>query len=202
MRKRDDGRETIDYSVETSTRILSAAETLIRRDGVRSISFERIAELAGLTRGAIYYNFKGRDELFLRLLERLMDRRVSVLTQVFDNISAKQRVDVVAAGLALDVMEWRNWTPLFVATWLDATESEPLMQRLKSLRERFYGQIAELLSQAFPEASSKATSDFSALLIGSATGLSIEASFNTVTSGQLEAFLLTSLEQQFCKNLH
>jgi AcrR family transcriptional regulator len=49
----------------TRARLIAAAAELIGRQGLDATSLEDIAKHAGMTRGAIYGNFKDKDELFL-----------------------------------------------------------------------------------------------------------------------------------------
>ena len=51
----------------TRAKLLEAARSLIREKGHQNTTLEDIAERAGMTTGAIYGNFKNRDELFLSL---------------------------------------------------------------------------------------------------------------------------------------
>lgn len=51
----------------TRTRLLEAARALIREKGFERTTLEEIAERAGMTTGAIYGNFRNRDDLFIAL---------------------------------------------------------------------------------------------------------------------------------------
>jgi AcrR family transcriptional regulator len=51
----------------TRAKLLEAARSLIREKGYEHATLDAIAERAGMTTGAIYGNFKNRDELFLAL---------------------------------------------------------------------------------------------------------------------------------------
>ena len=51
----------------TRAKLLEAARSLIREKGHEHATLEAIAERAGMTTGAIYGNFKNRDELFIAL---------------------------------------------------------------------------------------------------------------------------------------
>ena len=53
----------------TRAKLLEAARSLIREKGHEQTTLEDIAERAGMTTGAIYGNFKNRDELFIALGE-------------------------------------------------------------------------------------------------------------------------------------
>ncbi|MFX1764865.1 TetR family transcriptional regulator [Paraburkholderia sp. A1RI-2L] len=194
-----DAPDRIDYSQEAPTRILTAAARLIRRNGVRAVSFEGIAKAAGVTRGAIYYNFKGRDDLFLSLLEHLMDRRMAGLRKVLQASEPAARVNKVAALLAEDILEWRSWTTLFAETWLDALGSEGIMERLAKLRAGFYHQIAGVLKEAFPHSQPEAQEEFAVILLGVVAGLAIEGSISGLSLGapQLERFLVDAMMARF-----
>jgi AcrR family transcriptional regulator len=51
----------------TRAKLLEAARSLIREKGYEHTTLDAIAERAGMTTGAIYGNFKNRDDLFLSL---------------------------------------------------------------------------------------------------------------------------------------
>jgi len=61
------GRPKGDKRSRTRAKLLEAARALIREKGYEHTSLEDIAERAGMTTGAIYGNFKNRNELFIAL---------------------------------------------------------------------------------------------------------------------------------------
>ena len=63
MGKKGDKRE------RTRAKLLEAARELIREKGYARTTLQEVAERAGMTSGAIYGNFKNRDELFTSLAE-------------------------------------------------------------------------------------------------------------------------------------
>jgi AcrR family transcriptional regulator len=56
-----------DKRERTRAKLLEAARSLIREKGFEQTTLEEIAERAGMTTGAIYGNFKNRDDLFIAL---------------------------------------------------------------------------------------------------------------------------------------
>jgi AcrR family transcriptional regulator len=56
-----------DKRERTRAKLLEAARALIRKKGHEHTTLEDIAEAAGMTTGAIYGNFKNREELFIAL---------------------------------------------------------------------------------------------------------------------------------------
>ncbi len=64
-------RRTKDEAQETRNRILDAAEQLFSEHGVSRTSLEDIAQAAGVTRGAIYWHFKDKSDLFAAMVNRV-----------------------------------------------------------------------------------------------------------------------------------
>src|SRR3954470_6087171 len=61
------GRPKGDKRERTRAALLEAARALIRERGYERTTLEKVAKRAGMTTGAIYGNFKNRDELFIAL---------------------------------------------------------------------------------------------------------------------------------------
>lgn len=64
-------RRTKDEAQETRSRILDAAERVFSERGVSRTSLEDIAHAAGVTRGAIYWHFKDKSDLFAAMVNRV-----------------------------------------------------------------------------------------------------------------------------------
>jgi TetR/AcrR family acrAB operon transcriptional repressor len=64
-------RRTKDEALETRNGILDAAERLFSERGVSRTSLEDIAHSAGVTRGAIYWHFKDKSDLFAAMVNRV-----------------------------------------------------------------------------------------------------------------------------------
>ena len=64
-------RRTRDEAAETRNGILDAAERVFSERGVSHTSLEDIAKAAGVTRGAIYWHFRNKSELFTAMVNRV-----------------------------------------------------------------------------------------------------------------------------------
>ena len=58
-----------DKRIRTRAKLLESARELIREKGYARTTLQDVAQRAGMTSGAIYGNFKNRDELFVSLAE-------------------------------------------------------------------------------------------------------------------------------------
>lgn len=64
-------RRTKEDALLTRDQILDAAERVFQRRGVSRTSLQEIAQEAGVTRGAIYWHFKDKADLFHAMMQRV-----------------------------------------------------------------------------------------------------------------------------------
>lgn len=64
-------RRTKSEAEETRESILDAAELEFLENGVSRTTLERIARRAGVTRGAVYWHFRDKNDLFAAMVERV-----------------------------------------------------------------------------------------------------------------------------------
>ncbi len=62
-------RRTKEQALETRKRILEAAARIFGQHGFNDVSLENIASAAGVTRGAVYWHFRSKAELFNTVCE-------------------------------------------------------------------------------------------------------------------------------------
>ncbi len=71
-------------AVLTRDRILQAATEVIRQEGVSSLTFDKVAARAGVSKGGFLYHFGSKDALIVGLLNQVMsvlDRELNVLAE-------------------------------------------------------------------------------------------------------------------------
>lgn len=66
-------RKTKEEAQETRHAILDAAELVFQENGVSHTSLAEIATAAGVTRGAIYWHFRNKADLFDAMIQRVFD---------------------------------------------------------------------------------------------------------------------------------
>lgn len=76
----------------TRRRLLDAAADVFARRGYAAASLDEISAAAGLTRGALHYNFAGKRELLLGLLDEHLARRTAALERADDPRDAVRRL--------------------------------------------------------------------------------------------------------------
>jgi len=63
-------RRTKQEAQQTRHALLDAAELVFERRGVAGTSLQEVAEAAGLTRGAVYWHFRDKADLFNAMMDR------------------------------------------------------------------------------------------------------------------------------------
>ncbi len=64
-------RRTKEEALETRNKLLDSAEVLFQSQGVSRTTLQNIAQHAGVTRGAVYWHFKDKADLFDAMMERV-----------------------------------------------------------------------------------------------------------------------------------
>ncbi|WP_418003527.1 TetR/AcrR family transcriptional regulator [Mycobacterium sp. PDNC021] len=92
----------------TRRRLIDAALDVFSRNGFHAASLDEIAASAGVSKGAVYYNFTSKEDLFLTLLEDQFER-------ILDNVRANSEGAQSAAHLFITTIEGiPGWLPLYL----------------------------------------------------------------------------------------
>lgn len=76
---------------QTRDVLVAAATEVFAQRGYEGASLEEIAETAGFSRGAIYKNFAGKEELFLAVTERLNEQTIEAFRAIApSSVDSKQ----------------------------------------------------------------------------------------------------------------
>jgi AcrR family transcriptional regulator len=163
---------------ETRHQLLDAAARVFARRGLHGTSVEEVSEEAGFSRGALYSNFKSKEDLFLALWKERIGRRRRELRDVMEN-SDDPGAGVGAA--AADVVEVlgreREWFLLYFEFALYAARDASFLPRYQIVREQGLAELAEGLAGGLKRAGieSSLSSDDLALAVKALTyGIALE----------------------------
>ena len=97
-------RKTKEEAQETRNAILDAAEHVFQERGVSHTSLAEIATAAGVTRGAIYWHFANKSDLFDALFERVFAPLEERFEAMHDELRENPQVNPVDSmrNMALD----------------------------------------------------------------------------------------------------
>ena len=97
-------RKTKQEARETRERLLDAAEAIFRERGVTRTSLAEVATAAGMTRGAVYWHFKDKADLF----HAMCDRATMPLDAMFERAGDPECADPMAMLRELSVGALQN----------------------------------------------------------------------------------------------
>ena len=125
--------------------LLESAAIVFARNGYHSTSVDEVAEAAGYTKGAVYSNFRSKEELFLQLLDRRIDRTVEQLEEVLLSSSPEQRPQLLGEMRDSMVVLDRDWFLLQAEFQLYAARNEEVRERVADRQRRTRERIADLV---------------------------------------------------------
>lgn len=133
---------------ETRHRLFDAAARTFAAQGIGATSIEDICREAGLTRGAVYSNFSGKDELVMAMLDHHLDQALAESTRLLDEsgdpgeyLRSLETQRLVKGPLAEDPV-------LHLEILLYIRRTPALQSRLADYHERWMALVAASVEQA------------------------------------------------------
>jgi AcrR family transcriptional regulator len=138
------GAATVDKSSPiplsaAQTRVITAALELFARHGVGGTSLQMIADEIGVTKAAVYHQYKTKDEIILAAAESEL-RRLEAVIEVAENESSSKRArDSLIVGIVdLAIDRGRSAStilsdPVIVGFFAEHDEFRDVMHRLRHI---------------------------------------------------------------------
>jgi AcrR family transcriptional regulator len=162
----------------TRAQLLDAAERVFARDGLRGASVDTIALEAGYSSGAVYSNFKGKEDLFLTLVEERIDPRLAKVYEAVEVELAAGAPPLEAARRFVSALRGeRDAFLLLIDFWGQAVRDPTAAERFAQRHARLRAIIGRLLDAAVPEREpglGLPTDQLATTLVALANGFAIE----------------------------
>jgi AcrR family transcriptional regulator len=123
---------------QTRAQLVATARRMFFEDGYHPTSLEKVADAAGYSKGAVYSNFRNKDELCAAVLDEIRAERFA---EVIGLLSQPDRFEALR-GWAERVIGDPGWTPLEAEFALHARSNE----RLRSELAGRLGNIVDMLA--------------------------------------------------------
>jgi len=189
---------------EVRRRLLDAALAVFAKHGFDAANLDQIAEAAGLTKGAIYSNFTGKDDLFYAMMTEQVLARVesirSVLTVGAADIRTPQDLRDVGGLLTEAFTEQREWRMVFLDFWRRAVRDDDVRIRFiahrRTLRDAIAAGVDEFLGGE-PPIGDFTVDDVVTVVLALSNGLAIEQYVDpSAVSADLFGRVLVQLSSQ------
>ena len=136
-------------AARTRRRLLDAARTVFAEHGFHGASLAAVAETAGLTKGAVYSQFKSKADLFLAFQE---ERNAATLAYVEEALEALAAPEQLTRWLARywtrRLREGPEWTLLLIEFWASACRDPDVLERFRDQHDRLIVTSGALLEAA------------------------------------------------------
>jgi len=137
----------------TRIELLEAAGRVFARQGYHGASVEEIAAEAGYSTGAVYSNFKGKEELFLALNDHELEKRLADYRAVVAAAGSPEGVEQTASQRFGDfIRDDPDWPLLFFEFWAYGARNQKLRSEFVKQREAEVKIIAEAVERQTAEA--------------------------------------------------
>ena len=160
----------------TRATLIAVGRTHFLRHGLGGAVAEKIAEDAGYSRGALYSNFDGKEELFLAVIQEEKARQLDVFRSILrEEPSAKGRLRKMRDTIA-DLLTDRDWIVLRAEFEVEALRNERIRQRFVEVLQqqiRDGGELFRCLLQSSEVTSSLKPDDLSMVMLNLAHGLAV-----------------------------
>lgn len=135
----------------TRERILSAAMGVFAQKGWQKTSLDEVASAAGMTKGAIYWHFRNKNDLFFALLDARLQKDTSpVQNEIQQATLMAQKGDALQAVVFLFTQAWtrcasdKQWLRLYLEVMSQANDPE-IAQRLQGLYSHIWQMSAQFI---------------------------------------------------------
>ncbi len=133
---------------QTREHLLAAAAEVFAQRGFHGASLDEVAAVAGFTKGAVYSNFKNKEDLFLALFKANYDREMDALRATLTDSKAPPEARISDfVGLIRDQAEQSgsNFSLLYQEFWLYAARNPEVREQLVEIDDEGARALAEIL---------------------------------------------------------
>jgi AcrR family transcriptional regulator len=131
----------------TRAKLIEAASEVIGEKGYDRASLEEIAARAGMTRGAVYGNFKDKEELFLALVAKHWKPIVPSLTR---GLSLKEQMRILGKTVAAEARARQSQAAAATAFQLYVLTHKSMRDRMARQNAITYKRMAQEIVKVIP----------------------------------------------------
>lgn len=154
--------------------LVATARELFLRDGYHATSLEKVADEAGFSKGAVYSNFRNKDELCLAVLDQIHNDEIA---KAVADVGASPSLEEGIAGFerwSERMIGDEGWTTLEVEFALQARRDPVLRQELADRDRAIRDVIATVLVARLDDNATLDPRDMATALLSLGIGLGMQ----------------------------
>lgn len=137
-----------DVSEDRRNQILDTAEDVFAKHGFDEATMDDIAGKSGLSKGAIYWYFKKKDDIISALLERVFRRSIQAIRHIAsEEITVRERLLRIGEQISRDYRAMSRLMPIALEFYAVALRQRSIRKHLAII----YGQLLSILDPLIEE---------------------------------------------------
>jgi AcrR family transcriptional regulator len=131
---------------QTREHLLAAAAEVFGERGFHGASLDEVAAVAGFTKGAVYSNFKSKEDLFLALFKANYEREMQALRTTLDSeVPPESRISDFVSLIRDETRRTRNMGLLYQEFLLYAARNPTAREQLTQIEEEGVRALAQII---------------------------------------------------------
>lgn len=137
-----------DVSEDRRNQILDTAENVFAKHGFDEARMDDIAERSGLSKGAVYWYFKKKDDIIGALVDRVFRRSIDGMRRVAEEqTTAGQRLLRIGEQISRDYQAISRLMPIVLEFYAVALRQRSIRKHLAGIYEQMLSILVPLLEE-------------------------------------------------------
>ncbi len=138
---------------ERRNRIMDAAMRVFARSGVHQARMDDVAREARMSKGALYWYFRSKEDLLKAILARMFEPDLQLMEELVRQRerSAVERLETMARKALDSLPQMRVTQALLYEFYALAARTGPLQTLIRDYYRRYYELLTELLAQGIEQ---------------------------------------------------
>jgi AcrR family transcriptional regulator len=161
----------------TRQHLLDAAEIVFTRNGFHGSSLDEVAATAGFTKGAVYSNFKSKDDLFLALLDDREERQAAAFQSELESGPRPQSEGLPRIKGLISEGWSGDWGILYLEFVLYAARNPEARSKLAASARKVHETVQRMLDREYARSGATPrlpTRDLTTIALALFNGLGID----------------------------
>jgi len=141
-----------EQSEERRNQILEAASNVFSERGLQKARMDDIVHESGLSKGALYWYFKSKDEIINAILRRYLDHELAVIKKLADQPgSAEQRLRKFVDLMIADLTRMKFFTAVAYEFYAMAFRSKTIRAVFREYVDQFFSVMEPIIEQGMAD---------------------------------------------------
>ncbi len=159
-----------EYSMpDTKTKILDAGSRMFAKNGYEGTSLDQVASDAGLSKGAVYWHFSSKSDLYLAICDRSLKGLLNSISRKFNTVFASSNpLEAIKSLIASELQSCKDHNgelPRLFLQFVSTRNEKEIREKLSDSFAGLFSETANVLMRIQQENLINPQLDFEALAV-------------------------------------